>query len=95
MIQCWQENPDDRPTFEILRDELKDMENQHKVKTNETVDRKSLNPMLVLVAMFLSRDKALKSAVSSILCFMYTSIKFDLIGSQRCLKELYDFTKRL
>ena len=57
MIQCWQENPDDRPTFEILRDELKDMENQHKVKTNETVERMSLNPILVLVVMFLSRDK--------------------------------------
>ena len=32
MLKCWEENPDDRPTFENLRDELKDMENQHKVK---------------------------------------------------------------
>ena len=31
MQDCWQENPDDRPTFEILREELKEMENQHQV----------------------------------------------------------------
>ncbi len=31
MQGCWQENPDDRPTFEYLRDELKEMENQHQV----------------------------------------------------------------
>ena len=34
MQDCWQENPDDRPTFEILRDELKEMENQHQVIIN-------------------------------------------------------------
>lgn len=31
MQDCWQEDPDDRPTFENLRDELKEMENQHQV----------------------------------------------------------------
>ena len=32
MQDCWQENPDDRPTFENLRKDLKEMENQHQVK---------------------------------------------------------------
>ena len=31
MTKCWQENPDERPTFTELRNELKEMENQHKV----------------------------------------------------------------
>ncbi|CAH3161302.1 unnamed protein product, partial [Pocillopora meandrina] len=29
MQACWQENPDDRPMFENLRNDLKEMENQH------------------------------------------------------------------
>lgn len=32
MQDCWREDPVDRPTFENLRDELKEMENQHQVK---------------------------------------------------------------
>ena len=31
MLNCWQQEPRDRPTFEQLRRELKLMENQHKV----------------------------------------------------------------
>ena len=31
MLKCWQEQPNDRPSFEQLRHELKLMENQHKV----------------------------------------------------------------
>ena len=31
MLSCWQECPDNRPTFEMLGRELKKMENQHKV----------------------------------------------------------------
>jgi len=29
MQDCWREDPDDRPTFENLRDNLKELENQH------------------------------------------------------------------
>ena len=32
MAKCWQKTPDGRPTFTVLRNELKEMENQHKVK---------------------------------------------------------------
>ena len=31
MQDCWQEDPDDRPTFENLSNQLKEMENQHQV----------------------------------------------------------------
>lgn len=41
MLKCWQENPDDRPMFESLRDELRAMENQHKkmIKIEEYEER--------------------------------------------------------
>ena len=32
MTKCWQENPDERPIFTELRNELKEMEKQHQVK---------------------------------------------------------------
>jgi len=32
MTKYWQKNPDGRPTFPEFRNELKEMENQHKVK---------------------------------------------------------------
>ena len=31
MLNCWKEDPDDRPSFEQLRHELNRMANQHKV----------------------------------------------------------------
>ena len=33
MLDCWRENPVDRPTFEILRNTMKEMEGNHKVRT--------------------------------------------------------------
>ena len=35
MLNCWQEDADDRPTFDSLRRELKRMENQHKVNSHK------------------------------------------------------------
>ena len=32
MMMCWQNDPDARPTFAVLRNKLKEMENQHKVR---------------------------------------------------------------
>ena len=32
MMSCWQNDPDVRPTFNDLRDRLKDMETVHKVR---------------------------------------------------------------
>jgi len=34
MIKCWEENPNDRPTFEKLRKTMKDMERNHKTYVN-------------------------------------------------------------
>ena len=36
MMKCWQEDPDARPTFADLRNQLKEMENQHKVNKIRT-----------------------------------------------------------
>ena len=32
MVTCWQNDPDARPTFADLRNKLKEMERQHKVR---------------------------------------------------------------
>ena len=32
MMSCWQNDPDARPTFTDLKNQLKDMESLHKVK---------------------------------------------------------------
>ena len=32
MLECWQQSPDLRPSFESLRDRMKDMEKRHKVR---------------------------------------------------------------
>ena len=32
MLKCWEENPDDRPTFDELRKTMKDFGKRHKVK---------------------------------------------------------------
>jgi len=34
MMKCWEENPNDRPTFEKLRKTMKDMERNHKTYVN-------------------------------------------------------------
>ena len=38
MLDCWRENPLDRPTFERLRNTMKEMEGNHKVRiVRETI----------------------------------------------------------
>ena len=37
MRNCWQEEPDNRPSFEQLRHALKRMENQHKVSYRNVI----------------------------------------------------------
>ena len=36
MLDCWRENPVDRPTFERLRNTMKEMERNHKVRRVRT-----------------------------------------------------------
>ncbi|XP_029209536.2 tyrosine-protein kinase SRK3-like isoform X2 [Acropora millepora] len=51
MLKCWQEQPDDRPSFEQLRHELKLMENQHKRLINmQEYDEKLYENMEDLIA---------------------------------------------
>ncbi|XP_044180575.1 fibroblast growth factor receptor 3-like isoform X2 [Acropora millepora] len=51
MLKCWQEQPDDRPSFEQLRHELKLMENQHKRLINmQEYDEKLYENMEDLLA---------------------------------------------
>ena len=38
MLDCWRENPVDRPTFERLKNTMKEMEGNHKVRrVRETI----------------------------------------------------------
>jgi len=42
MTKCWQENPDERPIFTELRNELKEMEKQHQRLINVEMYDKQL-----------------------------------------------------
>ena len=37
MMKCWENDPDKRPTFTGLKNQLKDMENQHRVRQRDIV----------------------------------------------------------
>ena len=53
MQDCWREDPDDRPTFENLRDELKEMESQHQVTCEHSFSLLKISDSF-LVAVLLS-----------------------------------------
>ena len=59
MLNCWQEQPDDRPSFEQLRNELKLMENQHKVI--QRIVKFVISP-LILALVFLLELKFVQQA---------------------------------
>ena len=40
MLDCWRENPVDRPTFERLRNTMKEMEGNHKVRGVRTFSKR-------------------------------------------------------
>ena len=40
MLDCWRENPVDRPTFERLRNTMKEMEGNHKVRRVRTFSKR-------------------------------------------------------
>ena len=40
MLDCWRENPVDRPTFERLRNTMKEMEGNHKVRRVGTFSKR-------------------------------------------------------
>ena len=60
MLKCWEENPNDRPTFAKLKDTMKEMERNHRVMHFEIQALKrgtdfipSLFCFICLIALFL------------------------------------------
>ena len=46
MLDCWRENPVDRPTFERLRNTMKEMERNHKVRRVRTFFKREKQPWI-------------------------------------------------
>ena len=42
MMKCWQNKPEARPSFAALTKQLKDMENQHKVRSVPEITKQRL-----------------------------------------------------
>ena len=61
MLNCWQEEADDRPTFEGLRRELNRMENQHKVNSHKT---KQIYPLVYNVAQLVGDSWELSNQIT-------------------------------
>ena len=48
MMNCWQNEPKARPSFTALTKQLRDMENQHKVRLSVARDMKSISVTLAI-----------------------------------------------
>ena len=47
-MNCWQNEPEARPSFNDLTQQLKGMENQHKVRLNSKLFKKAKNAFFIL-----------------------------------------------
>ena len=43
MMKCWENDPDERPTFTDLKSQLRDMQNQHRVRQKHIVFNFAVN----------------------------------------------------
>ena len=59
MQDCWQEDPNDRPTFENLRHELKEMENQHQVTCEHPVSHQNPDSFYSVVGVDMRSQRGL------------------------------------
>ena len=65
MVKCWQDDPDRRPTFTDLRNQLKDMETSHKVTTL----------LVYLISRFIFKTSVVSSPERQISC-QYLRLEF-------------------
>ena len=64
MMNCWQNEPKARPSFTALTKQLRDMENQHKVRLSVLRDLKSILAISVMTTFFERTQKQGESFVS-------------------------------
>ena len=76
MMKCWENDPDKRPTFTDLKNELEDMNNQHRVRQmhidldsifGNQVVRNAISPVINLSTSQLSNESFDFSVILSLL----------------------------